>query len=366
MLSTAGLEILLESMVTAGYRLVGPTLESGVVHYREISAVEDLPFGIIDQQQPGHYRSRRSPTEQVDHYFDWSNGTGVKGWLFPSQQRLWRSERQQSGVVRFERVAADGPPLALFGIRSCDLAAIRRLDRHFLRPGAEDPWYAERNAGRLLVVVSCNHPAADCFCHSTATGPAPSDGYDLRLDELDEGFLITAGTARGEQLLQPLPLAPVTAAQRQRVALQLQQSAAQQQRRLPSAQQCRSLGDLPDAPVWQQIAERCLGCGNCTASCPSCFCHRQQPEAQLDPQQAIQQRLWDSCFSTAHSQLHGVAVRNGVRERYRQWLTHKLSGWWQQFGEGGCVGCGRCITWCPVGIDLTVEVARLLTPEGES
>jgi ferredoxin len=112
----------------------------------------------------------------------------------------------------------------------------------------------------------------------------------------------------------------------------------------------------PEHPRWAQVAERCLTCGNCTLSCPTCFCHTVEDVADLAGTTAERVRRWDSCFTSEFSYIHGGSVRPSARSRYRQWLTHKLSAWHDQFGTSGCVGCGRCITWCPAKIDITEEV----------
>jgi Fe-S-cluster-containing hydrogenase component 2 len=113
-------------------------------------------------------------------------------------------------------------------------------------------------------------------------------------------------------------------------------------------------------PRWDDVAERCLSCTNCTLVCPTCFCFAVEDVNSLDGERAERTQRWDSCFTLGHSMLHGAgSVRGDTRSRYRQWLTHKLSTWWDQFDESGCVGCGRCISWCPAGIDLTEEVAAI-------
>jgi Fe-S-cluster-containing hydrogenase component 2 len=120
-------------------------------------------------------------------------------------------------------------------------------------------------------------------------------------------------------------------------------------------------------PRWDDVARRCLTCGNCTMVCPTCFCTQVTDTTDLTGDHAERWRRWDSCFTLEYSHVHGGSVRTSTRSRYRQWLTHKLSTWHDQFGTTGCVGCGRCIAWCPVGIDLTEEVRALLAaPAGSS
>jgi ferredoxin len=116
-------------------------------------------------------------------------------------------------------------------------------------------------------------------------------------------------------------------------------------------------------PRWDEVSQRCLTCGNCTLVCPTCFCSTVEDVTDLSGTETERTRRWDSCFSLDHSYIHGGSVRDSGRARYRQWMTHKLATWFDQFGSSGCVGCGRCITWCPVGIDITEEVRAIRASE---
>jgi len=114
-----------------------------------------------------------------------------------------------------------------------------------------------------------------------------------------------------------------------------------------------------DNPQWDDVASRCLSCTNCTMVCPTCFCTNVEDVADLTGNEAERHRVWDSCFNADFSYIHGGTVRTSGRSRYRQWMTHKLAAWHDQFGSSGCVGCGRCVTWCPAAIDITAEAAAM-------
>ncbi|MBC8520042.1 MAG: 4Fe-4S dicluster domain-containing protein [Gammaproteobacteria bacterium] len=357
-LPAAQLEALFDQLKASGYSVIAPMVADGAVLYRETTTVTTLPQGVMDEQRPGHYRLHASHTPQR---FSWSSGLqGIKSALFPPEEPLWQAKKSGDGNVQFSAIEAASKPIALFGVRACDLAATELMDRHFLRSGAEDPWYRHRRSNLLLITVSCSRASESCFCASTATGPEPEQGFDLRLDELESGFLIQSGSERGREIQAALPLNQASSKQLAQAAAQLHKVVEQQTRAMAANDFRPHFANQQESPIWKQIAERCLGCGNCTAVCPTCFCHREEEAPSLDLQSSTHQRVWDSCFSEAHSQLHGVPVRTGRRERYRQWMTHKLAGWHDQFDESGCVGCGRCITWCPVGIDLVEESARFV------
>jgi ferredoxin len=195
------------------------------------------------------------------------------------------------------------------------------------------------------------------------TGPAlPEGGYDLGLVEVLAGehrLVVSVASSLGEELLAELPTRPASDADLAAAAATGDAARAAMGRQLDTGGVRDLLVHNPEHPCWDHVAARCLACGNCTLVCPTCFCTTTEDRTSLDGTSDERWRRWDSCFSLDFSYAAGGAVRSSVRSRYRQWLTHKLATWWDQFGESGCVGCGRCIVWCPVGIDLTEEVAAI-------
>lgn len=342
-----------------GYSCIAPQVKDGAILYSPLESIKDLPQGVSDHQAPGNYRLQKS---QDKEFFRWSNGPqSLKPILFPPHENLWRAEKNSAGKIKFTREYPEATPLAIIGLRSCDLAAMESMDRHFLRSDNPDPWYRTRRENLLLVAVNCTSPSSSCFCASTGTGPEVTSGYDLKLHECDGGFLVNAGSATGEKVLAVCESSPVNQSALDQADKELSDAVAAQTRRIVASDFRSIFSGREEDSIWDEIASRCLGCGNCTAVCPTCFCHREEDYSGLDLENSFHHRVWDSCFSAEHSMLHGRPVREGVRERYRQWMTHKLSGWHDQFGESGCVGCGRCITWCPVGIDLVVESASFVS-----
>jgi ferredoxin len=191
------------------------------------------------------------------------------------------------------------------------------------------------------------------------TGPECKSGFDIALTELADGFLVEIGTPEGAAILAEVETRPADAKELEQGQGARQQAVDQIQRQLDTdGIRDLLLGNL-NHPRWDQVAGRCLSCTNCTMVCPTCFCSSVADVTDLSGEHVERQRKWDSCFNIDFSYIHGGEVRDQIRSRYRQWLTHKLASWIDQFGTSGCVGCGRCITWCPVGIDLTEEVAAI-------
>ena len=348
---------LLNILQGAGYRTVGPQLRDGAIVYDTLDNAEQLPQGAHDQQAPGHYR-----LEQRDNprWFAWANGPqALKPYLFAPRETLWRSQRDTDGKLHFKEVVPETQPIAFIGARPCDIAALYIHDKHFLQQQKVDPYYKQRREQLLLIAVNCTHPAETCFCASTGDGPQAHYGFDIAMTELDEGFLLEAHNQHGRELLDLLPIHPANQAQQQQAEQQLQQAAKQQSRSLPGRDLHGKLFNNLNHPRWQEVGERCLSCGNCTAVCPTCFCHSEGELASLDLYSSEHYREWDSCFSPGHSYIHGTTIRPEASSKYRQWLTHKLGSWHQQYGRSGCVGCGRCISWCPPGIDLTEEATAI-------
>jgi ferredoxin len=357
------LATLVARLMALGYRCLGPAVENGAIVMRELAAPDALPRGLQTEQAPGRYRLTQDP---LNRYFAWTNGPqAIKPHAFAPEESLWRAERNEHGRLQFTAVEPEAPALALIGVRACDLAALALQDAHFLRATRPDAHYARRRAQLFLVAVQCAEPGATCFCASTGDGPTPRAGYDIALAELPDGFVTVAGSPGGTEVLSSMNLPPATPAQVEAAAQQGQTAAASQKRRLPGRNLRDALMSRLEHPQWDKVAARCLACGNCTAVCPTCFCHAERDEPVLGGQVSGHVRMWDSCFDEGHGYLHGFNVRPDTRSRYRQWLTHKLGTWHDQYGRSGCVGCGRCISWCPVGIDLTEEAAALVNSEAQ-
>ncbi|AHK78477.1 cytochrome C [Ectothiorhodospira haloalkaliphila] len=350
---------LLEALRGAGFgRILGPVAREGTLLFQPLRRWDDLPAGVRDVQQPGRYRLQEQDTPRC---FAWANGPqALKPLTFRPREPIWRAQRSADGQLSFQSTQEDPEPTALIGLRACDLAALDLQERHFMHGRFPDPWFRRRREALFLVGMSCAHPAQTCFCASTGDGPAISRGHDLGMAELDEGYLLWAGTQAGKTLLERLDLDAATAAQRRTVEKETHQAAMGQRRTLPGRHLKQGLYERLQAGHWKDVGERCLSCGNCTAVCPTCFCHMEMDEPALGGDSSEHLRQWSSCFNAEHSFMGHFVVRSDTRLRYRQWLTHKLGSWHEQYGRSGCVGCGRCITWCPVGIDITAEAHALL------
>jgi ferredoxin len=352
------LQRLLEALQNAGYRCVGPQVRDGTVVFDVLTRASQLPVGWRDRQAPGSYRIEPSAGPRA---FAWANGPqALKPLTFASREVMWRVDRGPRGELHFAETLPEVAPTAVIGVRGCDLAALHLQDQHFGYREYADHYYNRRRRALLLVGVDCAYPAATCFCHSTGDGPGVSSGFDIALTELEEGFLVRARGERGQAIVAGLPLAPASPGQLECAAAQAQAAAQGQARQLPARDLRDALLERLDHARWGQVAARCLSCGNCTSVCPTCFCHSEGDYSAMDGRHAEHHRQWDSCFTEGHSYIHGLVVRDSTRLRYRQWLVHKLGLWHDQYGRSGCVGCGRCITWCPVGIDITDEVAALV------
>jgi ferredoxin len=267
---------------------------------------------------------------------------------------------EQAGDTFEVRPNPEPPPrYAFLGVRSCDLHAIEIQDRTFLHGPYVDPNYRDRREAAFVVAVQCGQAAATCFCPSMKTGPRASSGFDLALTELADAFVVEVGTERGASVLAEVPHRAATDDDLAAAARVTRDTEAQIRRRLDTSDMPGLLYENMEHPRWDDVAARCLSCTNCTMVCPTCFCHSVEDVPDLDAQRSDRVRVWDSCFNPEHAHMAGGNARPDIRSRYRQWLTHKLASWIDQFGVSGCVGCGRCITWCPVAIDITEEVAAI-------
>ena len=356
----AGLRELLGLLVADGRRVLGPTVRGGAIVVDEIDDIEALPQGWTDRHEPGRYRLQRRADRALFGYV--VGADSFKRAFFSPRAVLLRAKRTDGSFVVLDPSAVTPPRVALFGARACDLEALAVLDRVLADPKLPDGDYLARRRDAFVVAVQCGQAAATCFCASMGTGPRATSGFDLALTELLEGehrFLVEEGSPAGAAMLARLASGPATAEDQAAADRALQHAAAGMVRSLDTTALRELLFASVEHPRWEQTAARCLSCTSCTMVCPTCFCSTVEDVTDLAGEVAERARRWDSCFTVGHSIVHGGPVHASVASRYRQWLTHKLAAWLDQFGTSGCVGCGRCITWCPAGIDLTEEVAAL-------
>ncbi|MDH5324136.1 MAG: 4Fe-4S dicluster domain-containing protein [Gammaproteobacteria bacterium] len=347
-------QTLIDQVLKQGYRLFGPQVENGAIVFKPLQSVRQLPQGWQLQQSPGSYVLTKTDNNQ---WFDWTLGPqGLKPLLFQSREVLWTVKKDAHGRLHFDSDSEKSPEpaMAVLGVRACDVAALQLQDAHFLRNGNNDSAYAQRRQGLLLLALNCGCSSPTCFCASSGDGPQVADHVDIQLTELEQGFVVRAGSEAGDAVLRGISqwTQAVTSQQAQQALERIRFAGASQSRLMPSLGE--QISDrLLDSACWDEVAERCLACGNCTSVCPTCFCYDVQEDFHSPSDTVLHYRQWSSCFTLDHSYMHGLNVRSNTSLQYRQWFVHKLVSWKQQYGRSGCVGCGRCISWCPVGIDIT-------------
>ncbi|MFE6891311.1 4Fe-4S dicluster domain-containing protein [Streptomyces sp. NPDC057694] len=368
-LGRAGLDALVAVLIADGRTVVGPTVRDGAVVLAPLDGADDLPWGVGSELDAGRYRlTRRTDGAAFAHT---SGPQSWKNFLHPQRQKVWDAAQDADGSLTVTAYQEERPSYAFLGVRPCDLRAIALQDRVLAGGHYKDDGYARRRDGAFLVAVECTEPGATCFCVSMGGGPAADPGYDLALTELADAtgprYLTRAGSPEGARILDRLPNGtyeegdPATA---ERAGAAVDAARDRMGRAMPPLDLRALLGASLDAERWDDVAARCLSCGNCTMVCPTCFCTTTEEVTDLTGDHAERWQRWDSCFDLDFSSLHGGPVRATPHSRYRQWLTHKLGTWHDQFDSTGCVGCGRCVTWCPVGIDITEEVTALAKEAG--
>jgi ferredoxin len=365
------LERLFDALRRRGYRIVGPTIRDGAIVYDELTGSGDLPAGFTDEQEAGHYRLRERGDDAL---FGFTVGPhSLKRLLLPEDRLLWRaraSDDQALGDFAAPAPPGGAAPVAFIGARSCELHAREILERVLLGASRVDPDERAAADSLFVIAVQCGQAGGTCFCASMGTGPEVTAGYDVLLTEVLDGtrhyFVTQAGSDRGAELLAELCGEPAGESELAAARAAPARAAAQMGRELQTDGLKELLYRNLEHPRWQEVADRCLTCGNCTMVCPTCFCTTIEDVTDLSGEQVERHERWDSCFTVDYSYIHGGAVRTSAASRYRQWMTHKLASWVDQFGTSGCVGCGRCITWCPVGIDITEEAAAIRASEETS
>ena len=350
---------LLSALQARSFKTVAPAVRDGAILYDEIADVSELPVGVTDKQEAASYRLQSRNDQALFGYV-----VGPHSWkkfLFPPTLKLLTIPKKSHGFdIQPGFDLSKVPQYAFIGVRPCELEAIAIQDKVFTGGEYRDPYYQAVREKIFIVAVNCSQAGGTCFCASMNTGPRAKKGYDIVLTEvLQNGshyFIAESGSERGAEVLNELDQPKTTPAQSAAAEKILDRTAASMGRKLDTENLKELLAGNLEHSQWDAIATRCLNCANCTQVCPTCFCATVEDVTDLTGAKAERTRTWDSCFTVEFSYIHGGSIRATRKSRFRQWMTHKLSSWIDQFGTSGCVGCGRCITWCPVGIDITEEV----------
>jgi sulfhydrogenase subunit beta (sulfur reductase) len=362
-LERGDLNHLIETLKRRGYKVLGPTVRDSAILYDELTGSDDLPAGWTDEQNNGTYRLKKGESASV---FGWTVGPqSWKKFLFPPIQKIFATHKNTKGLDLSD-IKKQGTPervpakYAFFGIRPCELSAIAVQDKVFLHGPFIDPLYQRKRTDVFMVAVNCSQAGGTCFCASMNTGPKATSGFDLGLTEILNGqrhyFVVEVGSELGEDVLKSVKCAKASDDELAVAREITEKTVKHMGRSLDTTDLKDILYQNTEHPRWERTASLCLTCANCTMVCPTCFCATVEDVTDLAGKQADRIRKWDSCFTLDFSYIHGGSVRASAKARYRQWVTHKMASWIDQFGTLGCVGCGRCITWCPVGIDITEEV----------
>lgn len=346
---------MLNSLRNDGYKCVAPHRHEGEINYDTINSSSDLPWGYHDEQAPGHYQLNHNERK---HAFGFTlPTTSIKPMLFKAKENVWKVARDEHGKLAFQPIV-EFEKIAVFGVRPCDLRGIEIQDRVFMENSYNDVRYVKRRENQFLIAMNCTKSHSNCFCVALGDAPKADKGFDLAMTEIEgEGFVVEIGSDKGRILLNQLNIAAASGGQVQTALVQIENAVEMQHKTLPPLKEVEAklMANL-EHPQWDDVASRCLSCGSCTQVCPTCFCHTERDEPNVLGTETNHTREWDSCFSIDHSYTHGDIYRENPKYRYRQWLTHKFSTWRDQFRTKGCVGCGRCVTWCPVKIDVVDEI----------
>ncbi|MCX8010606.1 MAG: 4Fe-4S dicluster domain-containing protein [Ignavibacteria bacterium] len=354
------LQLLFDELKRREYTLIGPTLRDFAIVYDEIESVKDMPKGKTDTQSPGKYSLEDTNDDSLFSYV--VGPRSPKFFLHPPELRYFRAEKDGRSF-RVNTDEAFEKKYAFIGLRACEIEAIKMQDKVLLESQFKDSHYEERRNENFIIAVNCSKPAGNCFCTSMGTGPKVKENFDLSLTEILENsshyFVLEVGSEIGSEIVNNLRLK--LAEDKEIIAGEevTRKAIEQITKKLQTEGLKELLQENFEHPNWDEVALRCLNCGNCTMVCPTCFCVNVEDITDLSGDNTERWRKWDSCFTSDFSYIHGGSIRQSSKSRYRQWISHKLANWVDQFGSFGCVGCGRCITWCPVGIDITEEVYKI-------
>lgn len=318
--------------IAAENRLFASVDSDGIIEYVQVENGDNVTLEF--------YNSKESP----------------KKIFFPQSEILFSFSKERGREVPKER---DNRQRVVFAMRPCDAAALLILDNVFDGADYKDPYYIEKRKNTVICSLGCNDPRSSCFCTGLGLGPYAKKGSDVFITDLGDDYLLEAVTEKGEQLLSSIAgLAAAEKSDVDKIEKLKQEAESKIKKQLNLQGVVEKLDDIFNHPVWEQIHEKCLGCGICTYLCPTCHCFDMADETT--GRDGCRVRNWDSCmFGNFTNEASGHNPRPSGKERMRQRIMHKFNYFVKNFDSVACVGCGRCFTNCPVKNDIVKAIEKI-------
>jgi ferredoxin len=323
----------LQSLID-GYDLYAPVhLAEGVPVYRKMGRPDEVDLSLLNPQK------------------------SLKEVFFPQDEVMFRYEKvdQETQMVSTEEVKRER---VVLGARPCDIEAISIIEEVFSGREYTDIYFLNKRKATMIIGMACHQPLPTCFCSSTGGGPFVRKGSDLFLIDLGEAYLVEILTEKGEAFKKN-KFFKKTSAKNLQLAKELEEKASKKtDSTIPVKGIDQKLDQWVESPFWDRVHEKCISCRVCTYLCPTCHCFDIMDEALNEKGQRV--RNWDSCLSEFYTlETSGHNPRATCRERTRQRLMHKFNYFPKVFDRIACVGCGRCILYCPVNFDIREVIKEI-------
>jgi len=325
--------------LTKEYAVFAPVKEKNIVSFERISS---------ENQAYLDFRNTKKSPKEV---------------FFPQTETLFTYRTGKKDVEIVEAPAVKGKRVLLV-VRPCDARSFVLLDKFFSSGEHKDLYYLEKRKNTAVFGLACNSPLSTCFCTSLGGSPFGKEGMDLLLQDINDKYLIETVTKKGEELIKKFPwLKDAEKADIERAKKLSEEAENAVKSKVSVKDVSEKLDRMFDDPLWDQIQQKCLGCGVCTFLCPTCCCFDILDE---ETEERKRVRIWDSCqFPCFTLQGSGHNPRPSGKERVRQRIMHKFNYFVKNYGESFCVGCGRCVQECPVNLDIREVVGAISTRQGE-
>lgn len=279
-----------------------------------------------------------------------------KDAVLPHCETLFTYKKSKQGDNKSIELTETNNPqnTVIFACRPCDARGFTVLDRPYMQGPFVDPYYKNKREKLTVISFTCPSGASTCFCHWIGSGPTSSEGSDILVTRTEKGLVLESVTDKGEEILKKSKLDD--AKDLANTVKDLHKKAIDSLEKAPDLTKSQqNLAKIfANEEFWEKETDRCLSCGACTYFCPTCYCFTITDEGEPESEKGGKRlRSWDSCMSsmfTREASGHNPRKKKGLRMRNR--VSHKFSTYPENWGTFSCNGCGRCITNCPVHLDI--------------